>query len=84
MITNIEILWSDSNRGRWHSTGVKLTDHNGTTWESQWSDTHLKFEQLKLKLLLAGANEEDLEEFGDLRSAEGAQNEADNHAGEEM
>lgn len=84
MITKIEILRSDSNRGRWHSTVVKLTDKNGKTWEGQWDDTHLKVEQLKLKLLLAGANEDDLEEFGDLRSSEGAQNEADNNAGEAM
>lgn len=62
MITKIEVLRKGDGK-RWSCNEVLITDDKGNSFKATHSDATLKREQLKLKLLLAGANETDLEDF---------------------
>ena len=78
MIIKLEVL--KAGKKRWSTSTVRLTSDKGDVCEAQWSEDTIKQEQLKIKLLLAGANEADLEEYGSMRYNQGIRDEEQSNA----
>jgi hypothetical protein len=57
MITKIEIIHKDTSKSRWSSNKVSCTDDKGNKFDCWWNNSQLEMEQIKLRLLLAGARE---------------------------
>lgn len=86
MITKIKVIsrdpspsWSNYTRNL-----VEVTDDKGKVSEVVYSHEELEIEELRLKMIKAGASPEDLERFGYLHHNAGEREEAELHAGESL
>ena len=84
MITNIEMIDRDRGMSRWACNACMVTDDKGNTFPVAYTHAELHKQELKLKLIRAGADVATLEEFEHTAYDSGRLAEYDANAGAEM